>query len=373
MKISGAFAYVDVMFNNNSEPALALESTAGFATLMYSYLPLGAATPTGLANDTTAYTASIDVDAPGTAIDVSVVGSAAQTFAALITELNADLGAAATAALVGNDIVITSATTGATSTVVVTDGTLFKSVKGTNFSLQANVTTRGHVKYLRWEQLDQVDQNELNVVMATINPTATDWTYATSGVRIEDGVALVEVTTALTGLAAGTYSLAVTVDGVAKQVSFAVSLDSTVTAAFDAFKAAMAVAFPLATVTMVDGTGVVDFMVTSPTPGVEGESVVADGTTNGFVTAVDALTGVSDATVVIAQVDGGVGTAGSLVGYANYFAALNTVKSPFNGAPILSSVGPGAIVEREDKPTMRYIPRADGTYYNGSAWVTWAA
>lgn len=372
MNIRGALTYVDVMFNNNSEPALLLESTAGFATLTFGPLPTGSATGTGLANDATVYTASIDVDAPGGAVAVAVTGSAAQTFATLIAELNTDLGGAATAALVGYDIVITSASTGNASTVVVTDTDLFSSVKGKSFKMQANVTTRGHDKYLRWEALDTLEQTELNAVLAVVNPTATNWTFATSGVRIDDGVNPVEVSTALTGLAAGTYSLAVTVDGVTKQVSFAAALDSTVTAAFDSFKAAMAVAFPAAAVTMVDGTNVVDFMVTSSTPGVEGESVVADGTTGGFVAAVDALTGVSDATAVITQVDGAVGAAGALVGYATYFAALNTVKAP-NGFPVLSSVGPVAIVEREDKPTMRYIPRADGTYYTGSAWVTWTA
>ena len=371
MNIHGALTYVDVMFNNNSEPALLLESTAGFATVTFGPLPAGSATATGLANDGTLYTASIDVDAPGAPVAVSIAGSAAQTFATLITELNADLGAAATAALVGDSIVITSASTGNASTVVVTDGNLFSSVKGNNFKMQANVTTRGHDKYLRWEALDTLEQTELNAALTSVNGTATNWTYATSGVRIEDGANPVEVSTALTGIVAGSYSLSVTVDGVTKEVGFAVALDSTVTAAFDSFKAAMAVAFPAATVTMVDGTGVVDFMVTSSTPGTEGSSVVADGM-GGFVASVAALTGVADATAVITEVDGAVGAAGTLVGHATYFAALNTVKAP-NGFPVLSSVGPVAIVERENKPTMRYIPRADGTYYNGSAWVVWTA
>ena len=370
MNIHGALTYVDVMFNNNSEPALLLESTAGFATVTFGPLPKGSATATGLANDATVYTASIDVDAPGTPVSVSIAGSAAQTFATLIAELNTDLGVAATAALVGDSIVITSASTGNASTVVVTDTNLFSSIKGNNFKMQANVTTRGHDKYLRWEALDTLEQTELNAVLATVNPTATNWTFATSGLRIDDATTAVEPSTALTGLVAGTYSLSVTVDGVTKDVAFPVALNSTVTAAFDSFKAAMAVAFPLATVTMVDGTDVVDFMVTSPTPGVEGESVVADGV-GGSIASVDALAG-SDATVVIAEVDGAVGTAGSLVGHATYFAALNTVKAP-NGFPVLSSVGPVAIIERENKPTMRYIPRADGTYWSGSAWVVWTA
>lgn len=371
MKIHGAFAYTDVMFKNNSEPTLALESTAGFATLVFPYLPLGAATPTGLANDATAYTASIDVDAPGTPIAVSVTGSAAQTFATLIAEINTDLGAAATASLVGNNIVITSATTGATSAVVVTDGTLFASIKGTGYKMQGITNTRGHVKYLRLEQLDKVDQDELYTVMATLNPTATDWVHANDKVTVTDTV--FTATTAITGLAAGTYSLGVTVDGVAKQVAFTIAVDATMTDIYNAFAAAMSVAFPAATVTMTDVTNVVTLIVTTGTPGTEGNVTVVDGTTAGIIAAINVLASATLVAALGTGVTGAVGTVGSLVGHTTYFEALTAVKSPVNGATILSSVGPTAIVEREDKPTMRYIPRADGTYYNGSAWVTWTA
>lgn len=76
----------------------------------------------------TVYTATITVD--GVAIPVAVQGSAAQTFTTLVSEINTDLGAAATAALSGGNIVVTSATTGLTSKVVIADGTLFKSVAG---------------------------------------------------------------------------------------------------------------------------------------------------------------------------------------------------------------------------------------------------
>lgn len=74
------------------------------------------------------YTARIDVD--GTPIMVSVSGSNAQTFTTLVDELNTDLSTAATAALVGGSIVITSATTGTTSTVDISFDNLFKHVTG---------------------------------------------------------------------------------------------------------------------------------------------------------------------------------------------------------------------------------------------------
>ncbi len=62
---------------------------------------------------------------------VTVAGSAAQTFGTLITEINNDLGAAATAALTNGNIVVTSATTGATSSVQISDsGFLFASLAG---------------------------------------------------------------------------------------------------------------------------------------------------------------------------------------------------------------------------------------------------
>lgn len=76
----------------------------------------------------TTYTATVVVD--GVSTPVSIAGSAAQTFTDLITQINTDLGAAATAALSGSTITITSATTGTSSTVVVGAGNLFQSLNG---------------------------------------------------------------------------------------------------------------------------------------------------------------------------------------------------------------------------------------------------
>lgn len=74
------------------------------------------------------YTATVSVD--GTPVQISIPGSAAATFGALITEINADLGSVATAALSGGDIVITSATTGTSSSVAVVRDDLFRFVSG---------------------------------------------------------------------------------------------------------------------------------------------------------------------------------------------------------------------------------------------------
>lgn len=91
------------------------------------------ASASGLANDTTAYTASIVVD--GVAKPISILGNAAQTLATVISQVNTDLGAAATAAFEesGNGFIkVTSATKGAASSVVITDTNLFSSLTNAN-------------------------------------------------------------------------------------------------------------------------------------------------------------------------------------------------------------------------------------------------
>jgi hypothetical protein len=100
--------------------------TAAAAVAGYQVVDCGAVVggdATGLANDATAYTATITVDGVGKSI--SVVGSAAQTYTTLIAEIDTDLAAAATTAIVAGTLVITSATTGNDSLVTITDVDLF--------------------------------------------------------------------------------------------------------------------------------------------------------------------------------------------------------------------------------------------------------
>lgn len=77
------------------------------------------ATATGLANDATVYgfTASID---GGASQQISVTGSAAQTYTTLLAEINIDL-TGATCVLVGGNIKVISDTVGAGSTVAITN------------------------------------------------------------------------------------------------------------------------------------------------------------------------------------------------------------------------------------------------------------
>lgn len=84
---------------------------------------------TGLTNDATVYTATILINGAFT-YPVSVVGSSAQTIGALIAEIQADVSAA-TVALVGGKIRITSNSPGDGSAVFISDTDLFSSL--TNF------------------------------------------------------------------------------------------------------------------------------------------------------------------------------------------------------------------------------------------------
>ena len=83
---------------------------------------------TGLTNDATVYTATIVVD--GVSKAITVTGSAAQTYTPLLAAINADLGASATASIVSGNIKVVSATTGTSSSVAITDGTLCAALTG---------------------------------------------------------------------------------------------------------------------------------------------------------------------------------------------------------------------------------------------------
>jgi len=119
-----------VMFKGNTSSfvaeypiiAVSLAATAGFHIANVGGAVVGA-TATGLANDATVYTASVIVDG-GNPQQLSVVGSAAQTYTTLLAELNTDTDGA-TWALSGGNVRCISDMTGLDSGVMITDGTLF--------------------------------------------------------------------------------------------------------------------------------------------------------------------------------------------------------------------------------------------------------
>ena len=85
-------------------------------------------TNTGLAASTS-FSASINVD--GTDIPISFTTVAGTTdYTTLLGLIDGDLGGAATSSLVNGNLVITSATTGSTSSVTITDTNLFSSLTG---------------------------------------------------------------------------------------------------------------------------------------------------------------------------------------------------------------------------------------------------
>jgi hypothetical protein len=206
--------------------SLLLNSVAGYATLTYgpNFPGVGNTTnptSTGLVGGTT-YTATVSIDAAGTphSQSVSILGSTAQTFGDLITQLNTDLGGFAIAALVGGDIVITSATTGVNSTVTVTDGTgstaLFATVKGSNWGLLDNVSVKGSTFYADWALLDAVTQANVADVVDSFLAAATantnqPWTNGSDSIAFPTGSPTGITNTGLTYTTV--YDLNVNVDG----------------------------------------------------------------------------------------------------------------------------------------------------------------
>lgn len=93
-------------------------------------------TATGLANDATVYTAAVVVDG-GSSEPISIVGSAAQTYTTLMSELDTDT--TATWTIVGGELRATSPTTGATSTIAITDTDLLATLT-TFVSLNTAIT-----------------------------------------------------------------------------------------------------------------------------------------------------------------------------------------------------------------------------------------
>ncbi len=78
------------------------------------------ATSTGLSNSATTYTYTVAVDG-GAPQTISLLGSAAQTYTNLISEINADI-TGATASLIGGNLVFTSSSTGASSSISLASG-----------------------------------------------------------------------------------------------------------------------------------------------------------------------------------------------------------------------------------------------------------
>lgn len=111
-------------YDNNLTPILA---ASGNQTVKLN-ASITVAAATGLANDATVYSAVIVVD--GVSKNVSIIGSNAQTVGDLISQINAALAPAATIAIVAGDLVVTSASIGNSSSILIIDNNLFTSITG---------------------------------------------------------------------------------------------------------------------------------------------------------------------------------------------------------------------------------------------------
>lgn len=371
-QVPGAFIQsADVTFDNVVDLVLQLGATAGVAVADYGVLPAGGATPTGLVGATT-YTASIDVDAPGSPVAVSILGSTAQTFATLITELNTDLGGAAVASLVGGTIVITSATTGVASAVVVTDTDLFRSVKGANFGLASIKSTRGTATYVKWNSLGSDLQAEWESKAAVLSPTQTFKTYANALLAVS-GTGL--LSSSPMSIAAGTYDLTVTVNSVGKSVAVAVAADETFASFITKFNTALQASdkWPQLTASLTTAVDTVNIVVTTNVPG--NVAAAAPTLTAGSVSDLDAALEAVAAPIALttaafaanAGAEGAVGTSNTP---ALYTTALLTTKA-LAGVPMMSIIPTKAFFRRLNKPAARGDAREVSVYYNGSAWVDW--
>lgn len=107
------------------------DKISGYQIISFSAAKTGTDT-TGLANDSTEYTETISVN--GSAQDITVIGSAAQTFATLINELNADLEGAEASIDGDGNIKIFSLIPGDESTIeIASGGNIFSTL--TNFDI----------------------------------------------------------------------------------------------------------------------------------------------------------------------------------------------------------------------------------------------
>lgn len=124
---SGSTDIVVTSATTGAGSTVAIQDGTLFAAVTV-FTALSPAVPGAAAVPAQTYTATITID--GVAKPISVLGSAATTFTTLVSAVSTAIGSAGTAALQSGKITITSATTGASSTVVVNNGTLFGAVAG---------------------------------------------------------------------------------------------------------------------------------------------------------------------------------------------------------------------------------------------------
>ena len=107
---------------------LPVPASPGFQTVNCGGLVVGG-NSTGLPNNATLFYATFIVDGSVT-VNASFAGSTAQTYNALLVQLNAALGANATASIVGGNIKVVSSSVGLGSSVLINNFSVFDYVTG---------------------------------------------------------------------------------------------------------------------------------------------------------------------------------------------------------------------------------------------------
>lgn len=324
----------------------------------------------------TTYTATITVD--GVVKNISVAGGVAQTVTELLAEINTDLGASATAALVSGSIKVASATVGSTSTVAITDVDLFSSLTGTATIASATAGTDGEGGDTTWRAIVEVDGVAYNVAFtgaagdtvadviteidvdlgtaASVALTGGDIviTSGTTGraskVRVFDTGGLFSRLTGYTsiravdGTAPRVYTAVVNVDGVAKAVAVQGSAAQTITDLVAEINTDLGVS---ATAALTNG----NIVVTSATTGVTSTVTVVDGD-------------------LFRSVAGFKGSIKVVNGAADLAAALTAVRMP-NGTSVREYF-PIVTVGLKPADNTPYTPpkRVEFSYFGGSpaAW-----
>jgi len=113
------------VFRGENSLAIATAGTSGSQVVDVGGARVGG-DATGLANDATVFTATIDVDGGGPQA-IAVTGTAAQTYTTLIAELNADTTGAVWKLSNGN-LIATSDTTSGSSSIAIVDTDVFSSL-----------------------------------------------------------------------------------------------------------------------------------------------------------------------------------------------------------------------------------------------------
>ncbi len=130
-----ASGYQTVTFVNGADltTSTGFLPTSGLQRVAFTN-PVLSTTVTGIPNDATVYTTSITIDG-GSPQTVAVTGSACQTFGDLATQITAGLSGATAYISQSGYLIVQSTSTGNTSSVLITQGTLFVTSTIPSFSV----------------------------------------------------------------------------------------------------------------------------------------------------------------------------------------------------------------------------------------------